>query len=198
MSKQPARLGTLATFAPGKTSGAKAVGLLHPKQLRPAWCALHRWFKIRQVTFRQSNPLATQQEILAFIAREFPQTKCTVLDVGQGGATVAHEVGPAELRPGGTVSGPVLMATADVALYVAILGEIGIVPLTVTTSLNINFLRKPASSARIIGICKLIKLGRTLAVGEVSLYSEGHDLMVAHAVGTYAIPASARAVSLKS
>ena len=83
---------------------------------------------------------------------------------------------------------PFLMATADVALYAAILGEIGIVPLTVTTSLNINFLRKPMATASIIGVCKLIKLGRTLAVGEVSLYSEGRSELVAHAVGTYSIP----------
>jgi uncharacterized protein (TIGR00369 family) len=133
----------------------------------------------------------TKEEIAAFIAREFPQTKCAVLHVGNAGATVAHEIGPAELRPGGTVSGPVLMATADVALYVAILAEIGIVPLTVTTSLNINFLRKPEAGARVIGVCKLIKLGRSLAVGEVSLYSEGRSDIVAHAVGTYSIPARA-------
>ncbi len=81
-----------------------------------------------------------------------------------------------------------MMFVADVALYIAILGEIGIVPLTVTTSLNINFLRKPAADKAIIGVCKLIKLGRTLAIGEVSIYSEGNPDMVAHAVGTYAIP----------
>jgi acyl-coenzyme A thioesterase PaaI-like protein len=132
--------------------------------------------------------VATKEEISAFIVREFPQTKCTILEVGNGGATVSHEIGVAELRPGGTVSGPVLMATADVALYVATLGEIGIVPLAVTTSLNINFVRKPAAMARIIGVCKLIKLGRSLAVGEVSLYSEGQSQVVAHAVGTYSIP----------
>ena len=137
--------------------------------------------------------MATKEEIVAFIAREFPQTKCTILQVGHGSATVSHEVGTAELRPGGTVSGPVLMATADVALYVAILGEIGIVPLAVTTSLNINFLRKPKANARVVGVCKLIKLGRTLAVGEVSLYSEGSSEVVAHAVGTYAIPAKSAA-----
>ena len=134
--------------------------------------------------------MATKEEISAFIEREFPQTKCAILEVGNGGATVSHEVGAAELRPGGTVSGPVLMATADVALYVAILGEIGIVPLAVTTSLNINFLRKPAATARVIGVCKLIKLGRSLAVGEVSLYSEGQSQVVAHAVGTYSIPSA--------
>ena len=109
---------------------------------------------------------------------------------GCGGQRILHHlVGVEELRPGGTVSGPVLMTVADVALYVAILGEIGIVPLTVTTSLNINFLRKPAADKSIVGVCKLIKLGKTLGVGEVSLYSEGSPEMVAHAVGTYAIPA---------
>ena len=99
-----------------------------------------------------------------------------------------HKIGADELRPGGTVSGPVLMSVADVALYVAVLGEIGLVPLAVTTSLNINFLRKPASDKDILGECKLIKLGKSLAVGEVSLYSEGNKEPVAHAVGTYSIP----------
>ena len=132
--------------------------------------------------------MATKEEVAAFIAAEFPQTRCTVQAVGNSGSTVVHEVGASELRPGGTVSGPVLMSVADVALYVAILGEIGIVPLTVTTSLSINFLRKPPAGSNIVGICKLIKLGKTLAVGEVSLYSEGTNEPVAHAVGTYSIP----------
>jgi acyl-coenzyme A thioesterase PaaI-like protein len=132
--------------------------------------------------------LATREEIAAFITAEFPQAKWVVQAVGNGGATVTHEVGPAELRPGGTVSGPVLMGVADVALYVAILGEIGIVPLAVSTSLTINFLRKPDGNKRIVAICKLIKLGRTLAVGEVQLYSEGKSEPVAHVVGTYSIP----------
>lgn len=136
--------------------------------------------------------MPSQAELAAFLAREFPQTKCTVQAVGAMGATVRHEVGAAELRPGGTVSGPVLMAVADVALYVAILGEIGIVPLAVTTSLSINFMRKPAADCAIVGVCKLMKVGKSLAVGEVSLYSEGRDEVVAHVVGTYAIPPAAR------
>jgi acyl-coenzyme A thioesterase PaaI-like protein len=130
-----------------------------------------------------------RDELAAFIAAEFPQTRVQILEVGQRASRVAHEVGFAELRPGGTVSGPVMMTTADVALYVAILGEIGIVPLAVTTSLGFNFMRKPAGDRRIIGECRLMKLGRTLAVGEVWLYSEGQEEPVAHAVGTYAIPA---------
>ncbi len=132
--------------------------------------------------------MASKADIEAFLAKEFPQSKAIVQAVGGGSATVLHRVGDADLRPGGTVSGPTMMALADVALYVAILGEIGIVPLTVTTSLNINFLRKPAARTNLIGVCKLVKLGRSLAVGDVSIYSEGKPDMVAHAVGTYAIP----------
>jgi acyl-coenzyme A thioesterase PaaI-like protein len=131
---------------------------------------------------------ATKEEISAFMALEFPQTKCVVEAVNENGATLSHEIGINELRPGGTVSGPVMMAVADVAIYVAILGRIGIVPLTVTTSLTINFLRKPSADARIIAECTLLKVGRALIVGEVSLYSEGSDDIVAHVVGTYSVP----------
>ncbi|MEC8261423.1 MAG: PaaI family thioesterase [SAR324 cluster bacterium] len=120
--------------------------------------------------------------------KEFPQTKCRVVEVGNQTATIAHEIGEAELRPGGTVSGPVLMEVADVALYVALLGEIGIVLLAVTTGLTINFLRKPTATQQIIAVCTLLKVGRTRATGEVRLFSEGLKEPVAHAVGTYSIP----------
>ena len=132
--------------------------------------------------------MATKAEIDDFLAADFPQNKCLVEVVGNASCTVRHRVGVDDLRPGGTVSGPALMAVADFALYVAILGEIGIVPLTVTTSFSINFLRKPAADKDIIGICTLMKVGKSLAVGEVALYSEGIDEPVAHAVGTYSIP----------
>jgi acyl-coenzyme A thioesterase PaaI-like protein len=80
------------------------------------------------------------------------------------------------------------MGVADVELYVAILGEIGIVPLAVTTNLTINFHRKPAAYKSIIGVFKLMKVGKVLTVGEVTLYSEGTSEPVAHVVGTYSIP----------
>lgn len=130
----------------------------------------------------------TKEELAAFLKREFPQSKSIILDVGKMSATIKYPVGIDQLRPGGTVSGPVMMTLADAALYIAVLGEIGIVPLAVTTNLSINFLRKPTAGKDIIGVCKLLKLGKTLAVGEVNIYSEGDDKPVAHAVGTYAIP----------
>jgi uncharacterized protein (TIGR00369 family) len=132
--------------------------------------------------------LVTVAEMADFLRLEFPQTRVTVEALGADEIVVAHEVGPAELRPGGTVSGPVMMTVADVALYVAILSKIGLVPLAVTTSLSINFLQKPSADRRILGRCRLMKLGKRLAVGEVWIYSEGRDEPVAHATGTYAIP----------
>ncbi len=133
--------------------------------------------------------MATLTEIRQFLATSFPQSRGIVEQVGERSATVRQPVGFDELRPGGTVAGPVMMAAADLTLYVAILAAIGIVPLAVTTNLTINFLRRPAADRDIIAVCRLLKVGRTLAVGEVSLYSEGDPDCVAHAVGTYSIPA---------
>lgn len=135
--------------------------------------------------------MATKEQVADFLALAFPQRGFVVEALGNAAATLSYPVGVDDLRPGGTVSGPVLMAVADVALYVAILGEIGIVPLAVTTSLTINFMRKPAPDKRVVGVCKLLKVGKALAVGEVALYSEGSDVPVAHAVGTYSIPPQA-------
>ena len=103
-------------------------------------------------------------------------------------ATVRLNYHPDHLRPGGTISGPTMFALCDLALYVAILHEIGRVKLAVTTNVSINFLRKP-EPADLIGKARLIKLGKRLAVGEVAIYSEGESEMVAHATGTYSIPA---------
>ncbi len=136
----------------------------------------------------------TASEIDAYLDEVFPQ-------LHHGGRTYfIEEVGPMtarmrcdyhekHLRPGGTISGPTMMALADLALYAAILAQIGPVGLAVTTSLSFNFLRKPGPVA-LIGQARLLKLGKRLAVGEVALYSQGQDEMVCHATGTYSIPGS--------
>jgi len=108
-------------------------------------------------------------------------------EVGGKAARARFKVAKKHLRPGDTVSGPTLMALADVAMYAALLGEIGLVPLAVTTSLNINFLRKPTQKD-VHADAKLLKVGKRLAVGEVTLYSEGESEPVAHVTCTYSIP----------
>jgi acyl-coenzyme A thioesterase PaaI-like protein len=157
---------------------------LHPARLSAEEAA--RLHGAAEIGYFADMP--TKAEVIEFLGREFPQSKCVVEEVGERFATVSHAIGPAQLRPGDTVSGPLLMTVADVALYVAILGTIGLVPLAVTTSLTINFLRKPSAHHPITGVCRLMKVGRILVVGEVELYSDRNEEMVAHAVGTYSIP----------
>lgn len=127
-------------------------------------------------------------EMKAFFLEEFPQAKFSLEEFTEQSITVRYKVDDSDLRPGGTVSGPTMMSLADCAIYVAILKEIGLVALAVTTSLNTNFLRKPEAGKDLLGVCKLLKLGKSLAVAEVSIYSEGMQDPVAHSVGTYSIP----------
>jgi len=93
------------------------------------------------------------------------------------------------LRPGGTISGPVMMALADAAMYALVLSRIGLVELAVTTNLSINFLRKPLPGD-LLAEARMLKLGKRLAVGEVHLYSDGESVAkpVAHVMATYSIP----------
>ena len=132
--------------------------------------------------------MIAKEKIVAFLKTDFRQTKCIVDEVGNRSSTVRHAIGFDELRPGGTVSGPVLMEVADLALYVAILGELGLVSQAVTTNLSINFLRKPTADKDIIGKCSLMKVGKSLVIGEVTLFSSGDEAPVAHVVATYSIP----------
>ncbi len=136
--------------------------------------------------------LMTAAEIDAFLEREFPQIHhggkvYHVEAVGPLSARLRCDYHERLIRPGGTLSGPTMMALADLALYVAVLAQIGPVGLAVTTSLSFNFLRKPGQTA-LIGECRLLKLGKRLAVGEVAITSQGSADVVCHATGTYSIP----------
>jgi uncharacterized protein (TIGR00369 family) len=113
------------------------------------------------------------------------------LEIGRGRATLRVGYDESFIRPGGTISGPVQMGLADLAMFAALQGAVGPMPAAVTSSLNINFLRRPAP-AGLRAEARLIKLGRRLAVGEVGLYSEGDPAMVAHVVATYVVPGTGR------
>ncbi len=138
------------------------------------------------------QPIMTVADLESFLDREFPQIhhggrSYHVEAVGPLTARLRMDYHERHLRPGGTLSGPSMMALADLTLYVAILAHIGPVALAVTTNLSFNFLRKPEQK-NLVAECRLLKLGRRLAVGEVSLFSEGVEDVVCHATGTYAIP----------
>lgn len=108
----------------------------------------------------------------------------TVATLEKGRAVVDLGFSPEQLRAGGSLSGPTMFTLADTALYAAVLSEIGLVPLAVTTDVSIHFVKKPRAGLR--AEAKLLRCGRRLAVGTVEITSEGE--VVAHATGTYALP----------
>ncbi|MGR3322077.1 MAG: PaaI family thioesterase [Pseudooceanicola sp.] len=130
-----------------------------------------------------------ESALQAFMAREFQQASQYVIDrVEDMGITMRLPVDERHLRPGGTVSGPTMFGLADVAVYLAILAMIGPKALAVTTNCSIDFMRKPAAGRDLVAECKLLKLGRVLAVGDVLIRSEGQEAPVARATLTYSIP----------
>jgi uncharacterized protein (TIGR00369 family) len=136
--------------------------------------------------------LMTIDELERFLASEFPQffhadSGLAIDALWDGGARVRQLFQASSIRPGGTISGPTMMALADFAMYVAVLSAIGPVPLAVTTNLNINFLRKP-EPRDLVAEARILKLGKRLAVGEVIIRSEGEEEAVAHVTSTYSIP----------
>lgn len=126
----------------------------------------------------------------AFLQRAFPQVAddFAVEDVRDMALTLRLKVSDKHLRPGGTISGPSLFTLADCGIYLTILAMIGPEALTVTTNISMDFMRKPAAGKDLIGACRLLKLGRVLAVGDVLIYSEGVSEPVARASMTYSIP----------
>ncbi|MDT1060219.1 PaaI family thioesterase [Paracoccus sp. CPCC 101403] len=136
----------------------------------------------------------TTEELNAFLERAFPQVAGQIrVEASDADRMISRlVVDDAHLRPGGTVSGPSIFALADVTIYLAILARIGEVALAVTTNASIDFMRKPASGRDLLAECRILKLGRTLAVGEVLVRSEGGADPVARCSMTYSIPPKGR------
>lgn len=126
----------------------------------------------------------------AFLASDFPQVSedFQIEEVRPDHTRIRLVTSPQHLRPGGTVSGPAMFALADVSVYLTVLAMIGPKALAVTTNCSIDFMRKPAAGRDLICECRLLKLGRVLAVGDCMIFSEGSDTPVARATMTYSIP----------
>ncbi|MDV4144108.1 PaaI family thioesterase [Shimia sp. FJ5] len=132
----------------------------------------------------------TAEEMGAYLEGIFPQVSddFAVESLDETGCVMRLKVQDRHLRPGGTVSGPSMFSLADVAAYVATMGQIGRVALAVTTSCSLDFMRKPEAGKDIIAKATLLKLGRTLSVVDILLYSEGVEAPVARSTMTYSIP----------
>jgi uncharacterized protein (TIGR00369 family) len=136
--------------------------------------------------------LMTVEVLERFLAAELPQafhskSGLVIEAVWDGGCRVRQRYRDDFVRPGGSISGPTMMALADFAMYAALLAAIGPVPLAVTTNLNINFLRKP-HRCDLIAEARLLKVGKRLATGEIAIQADGDAALVAHATSTYSLP----------
>ena len=144
------------------------------------------------VAKQMAAPKLTRKKLEALLRAEFPEMFSTesgyaLEALWYGGCRVRRHFHPRSLRPGGTVSGPIMMALADFTMYLAVLSAIGWVPLAVTTNFSINFLKRPAPGD-LVAEARLIKLGKRLAVGEIGIRSEAAEDLVAHATATYSVP----------
>lgn len=136
-------------------------------------------------------PALAADELTRLLTAEFPQvwsheSGLSIENVWFGGCQLRQAFRDRSLRPGATISGATIMALGDYAVYVALLGSIGWEPLAVTTSLNINFLRRPGC-VDLLADCELIKIGKRLVIGEVMIREGGEDGPVAHLTSTYSI-----------
>jgi acyl-coenzyme A thioesterase PaaI-like protein len=137
-------------------------------------------------------PVMTTQELATFLQQIFPQARAerfTFDELRDSFLRFRFATTADDLRPGNTISGPTLMGLSDTGMYLAVLAMIGPVALAVTTSLNINFLRKP-SLGELTVETTLLKLGKRLAVGEVFITSANVAGPISHATVTYSIPAT--------
>ncbi len=132
----------------------------------------------------------SRADLARIIEEELPwahETGLAVERLGEGEAVCRLPFRDTFLRPGGTVSGPTMMMLADATMYAVVLSAIGRVTLAVTTNFNINFLRRPGHED-LVAEGRAIKVGRRLAVLEVTIFSESNRDPVAHATGTYSVP----------
>src|SRR5258707_13470486 len=115
----------------------------------------------------------TAAELDAFLRTELPQMfnfdDLTIEHADGQTCRIRQRFRESMLRPGGTISGPTLMALAGCAMYVGLLSAIGPVGPAVTTNLSINFFRQGRPGQDGLAAGEVFKLGKRVAVGGVNL-----------------------------
>ena len=129
-------------------------------------------------------------ELSSYLDEVFPQVvnRYRIVDLQQGYARVIQNITQENLRPGGTVSGPTIFSLVDIGMYILLLAHIGKEPLAVTTNCSIDFLKKPTMDEELFADCNLLKLGKTLVVGEVLVKSSEKEALLARSSITYYRP----------
>ena len=109
-----------------------------------------------------------------------------VRSIGDGECVLHVPFQPAFERPGGIVSGPVFMAAADVAMWLAIVTRLGISDRSVTAKMTTAFLNA-ARQEDFACAAKILKLGTRLVYGTAECVTGGGKLLTHHTM-TYIRP----------
>lgn len=132
--------------------------------------------------------MVTPEQVNALVREGFPGSANECIEVGPRHAVARREVGEADLRPGGFISGPTQFGAADAALWYAVFGAVGLEPMALTSELSIRFLR-PAVGSALHARADLHQVGRRNIVGTVTIWVDDRvDRPVAVAQGTYVRP----------
>ena len=158
-----------------------------PNDLRVFW----HFFMLSETikTLQQGSLMLSLPELQQHLSLHFPRAmqKFSLEAIQADCSILKRHIQAEDLRPGATVSGPTLMQIADFAAYIGIIADQGIIESAFTTNLNINFLRRATADSAIIVQTRILKAGKNLATAEMSMYSEGSDALIAHAVATFAL-----------
>jgi uncharacterized protein (TIGR00369 family) len=132
----------------------------------------------------------TIQELSEYVEEIFPQIKddFEILEISENSSRVKLKISFKHLRPGNTVSGPSIFYLVDCAAFMAVCSRLGKEALAVTTNCSIDFMRKPARDIDLVAHCELLKVGKSLVVADVKVYSENNEKPVASSTITYSIP----------
>jgi uncharacterized protein (TIGR00369 family) len=129
-------------------------------------------------------------EVQALIREWIPMAEdidLRVEEIRDGYARIRIPFQEKNLRPGGSISGPVMMAAGDTAMYATILGTLGKVSMAVTSNFNINFLQRP-KQVDLVAEGTILKLGKRMAFCEVGIRGADSDELFAHVTGSYSLP----------
>jgi uncharacterized protein (TIGR00369 family) len=132
-----------------------------------------------------------REQIVAFMTEGFGRPFTWPIErLDDTGLRLVKPGDAGDLRPGGTISGPTVMTLADSAAYMVLVSRIGPQALAVTTNLNCDFIRRP-QPGELVADASVLKVGRTLALIDVLIYSRLEDgsltKVVARASVTYSL-----------
>ena len=133
-------------------------------------------------------PGVTIDSVRQFVSEQWPDApRAACIEISGRHVVTSMDVAEASIRPGGLVSGPTQFAMADLALWYAVFGAVGLEAMALTSELSIRFVR-PAIGRRLQARADLHSVGARNIVGSVTIWTDDQNKPTAVCQGTYVLP----------